>query len=104
MAVLRSCQVRLCRCMNMKQGDSKKEQACSAKVVHEQWIKKNTVIHPEQVFPAFSVSSFPLCPLSPPHDVTGDSRKAPKVIHSLAITNTCFDRLASANLCMLTQT
>lgn len=35
-------------------------------------------------------------PPSPPHDVTGDSREAPKVIRPLAITNTCFDRLARA--------
>lgn len=69
--------------------------------------KQKTFIHTASVFPAFFVSSFPSCPLSPPHDVTGDSREAPKVIHPLAITNTCFDRLAvqaHADPCMLART
>lgn len=59
--------------------------------------KKHTLNHPASVFPAFIVSLFPSCPLSPPHDVKGDSREAPKVIRPLAITNTCFDRLACAS-------
>lgn len=85
----------VCKCMNMKQDDAEKEQASSAKPSCEQWIKKT--IHPASVFPALFVSSFLSCPLSPPHDVTGDSREAPEVIHPLAITNTCFDRWARAS-------
>lgn len=79
----------------MKQGDSEKEPAWSAKAFCEQWAwkkTKNTYLH--SVLPAFLVSSFPSCPLSLPHDVTGGSRGPSKVIHPMAITNTCFDRLA----------
>ncbi len=60
---------------------------------------KNTHTYSPSPLLDFFVSSFPSCPPSPPHDVSGDSWKAPKVIRPLAITNTCFDRLAPASAC-----